>query len=374
MARSDTLTSLSLNRWAQVMGTPLSQFNNLQRDGVSVRTYWDQTAHDELALYISQSERWLWQGVLGASGLGFPVAPLEITERLLVEADDARWYDTNREVYTKQVQAFGVYAYTFVEADAAVAYAGDTGTVTVTVVEGTDPADLLVYYRVADGASEAGSERWRIRPVSVSVSGTTATITAPKACFVLPSVLEADTPGDYTDSGCFVAAVDVYQRSVDAELPATIAWDRQTVIGSGDSTDPVTQTGAALLIDGRRGVCRVRPATYAAGVHEYDTPDYAAIPAYLSVNYIAGHALDDGARDRMLPLLETAVVRLANVLSPDFNHWLNDLAQTKWRKDRDIDDKAPLTTDEQDNPFGFSNAARFAWRVVQTLRVPGRAV
>lgn len=372
MARSTTETLLPLDRYARVMGLSLIQFNNLRDNDRSAATNacWNQTAHDDLAVYITQAEARLRDGYARKSGLGFDVTPVNRTSQLEPPLLIEPWPDDIWATPYRHVQAFGRWVWDLVEADAAVEVTGDLATVTTTVEGGTTADELQVFYRTDDGASAVCDEGWRMRPLQVVIAGTTATITGHKAQFVKPAVLVADMPGDYGDADNFVVAVDVYRRTLDDALPAVLIWDSYQQTGAGDPTANAVQTGATRLVDSERGDFQVRPATYADGVHTIAAATYDVAPDAVIVNYIAGYPYADGSQERIDPQLETAVIRLANVLSPDFNHWLNDLAQVKWRHDRNMPTQDnPLQPGEEDCPFGLAAGARFAWSVVRSMRV-----
>jgi hypothetical protein len=293
-----------------------------------------------------------------------------IRDRVWLADRGAEWWNDNLTAPHGHLVAFGTLTYTALEEGATVTITGDTATVTVTGVDAAlDAGDVRVFYRVLDGADTAHSAGYRIHDVLCRVSGTTLTITGHKSYFATPAILDADTPADYDDSASYVAAVDVYQEAVDAELPITFVWDTVAENLSGDPTADLTQTGAALIVDAASGVFRARVATYAGGVHDFDYPDYTRAPLYLKADYVAGYALADEARGQMDARLEVAVVRLANTLSPDYRHALNDLAESKWRSDRAMPtEDNPLRPDELENPFGYTNGARLAWDVVRQMR------
>lgn len=375
MARSNTPTLLPLDRYAEVMGISLVHFNNLRDDAPTnaARPWWGQAAHDELAVYIAQAEAMLRDGVPGTGkpGLGFDVAPVWRQDRVPFNATGARWWESAARTPFGYIQACGRKAETLVKADAAVSYANGQGTLVVTVPSGTLAEEVQVFYRVADGAVAAGDPSWRIRPLTVTISGTTATIAGHQAMFVLPSVLSASAPAEYTDPAVFVTAVDVYRVTTDTALPVSLVWDQYAEFGSGDPSADYTMSGTARLINAKLGRFQPRPATiYDGSAHTFEYPSPTRAPDWVEIAYRAGYPLEDPSTERLDGRLEVAVVRLANVLSPEFAHWLNDPAQLKWRRDRLLpNDDNPLQPGEQDCPFGLTDGARFVWRTVRQMRL-----
>lgn len=372
MARSNTQTRLSLDRYAEVMGINPIHFNNLQ-DGQpahATHPYWKQHEHEALAGYIAAAEARL------RGQLGFDVAPVYREDRIrfLPEVGvDGSWWETELQTPYRQVRAFGSRAVEVIQADAAVVLAEDTATITVTIPADQDPAEVQVFYRAADrepaGVGEQADARWRIRSSSVSVSGTTATLVGSRASFVKPSVMAAETPGDYADDSDFVSAVDVYRVYTDPELPLMLEWDAYK---TGSSTDPGstdTQTGVAYPLDLAQGEFLARPASCVSGVHQWETPLHPSPPDFITACYLAGYPRE--VNGQLETRLELAVVRLANVLSPDNAIWIADLARSRWHGDRTVPDSLTDPADGK-SPFGFSYGALFAWGVVRDLKPPRR--
>jgi len=368
MARSNVPTLLPLNRYATLMDFSLAHFCNLDdgRPASATTPYWNQARHDELAGYIAEAEA----GLLSA--LAFPVAPTFIEERIRFLPDTTDWYRwvrTEARTTFQHVQAFGRRVNTALAENATVTLGETTASITVTnVPDGTTVDEIRAYYRVADGAPAAADDCYRIAPRPLTLTGATAAISGPRALFAKLSVLEGETPAAYDSDSNFVTGVDVYRVHVDESLPVSLVWDTFLNEGGGDPSVETTQTGTAWTTNLRRGAFRPRPAIYESGAHVYQSPTYGQPPDFLDVAYLAGYPLRAGRIDARL---ELAVARLANVLSPTFAVWIADLAKTRWRYDRDMpNEDNPLQEAELKNPFGFTNGARFAWRIVQEMRLP----
>jgi hypothetical protein len=323
---------------------------------------------------ITQAEALIRDGVLEKNqpGLGFDVGPVERSETMFIQPrSNTEWWQQTFRLPFGHVQALGSLTWTLLDDNATVTYSGDTGTITVSgVPTGVLPEEVRVYIRTADGAGLAADGTYRIADVRVVVSGTTVTVTGNQALFVKPSVLEGVNQAEYTTSANFVTGVDVYRVTVNAQLPVTIGWDNYAATLSGDPSTDATQTGTARIVDSASGSIQPRPATYANGAHVFAYPTYEVAPDKLTVAYVGGHEWGDPAYQRIAAPLETAVLRLANVLSRDLVHWLNDPAQTKWRGDRALpSDSNPLQPGEETCPYGLTNGARFAWMIVQQNRL-----
>jgi hypothetical protein len=362
MAIATTTTLLPLDRYAAIMGYDPVGFNNLRDEARASGRVWNTAAHNALAQYLSEAEHRL------AGSLGYDIAPRFRDGLVLFTAEPGAhdWIFTRLHTPYMRVQAFGTRAVELLADNVPVTFTGDTVTLSLTVDEPVAADDIQVFYRVADGAGEAAGETWQIRPLDVTVSGVTVTITGHKAQFATLETLAADTPADYHAAGSFVSAVDIYRVSVDPALPLTLTWDNYAVTG-GDPTGKATQPGAAYVTDWLTGEFMPRPATYNGTAHVMAAAAYAGLPESVLVHYQAGYALLSG---RIEDGLELAAARLANALSPSQAFWIADLAQTRWRHDRRLPtDADPLEPGEVSNPYGFTQAARYAWQVVRAKRL-----
>lgn len=380
MTRSATPTRLSLDRYAALMGLNPIHFANLD-DGTlpsSVRPYWNQSLHDELAVYLLQAEDALRDGMLGSGsnklGLGFDIAPRYRTDILPFVQLSGRWWERKVNTTYGHVQAFGSRA-TEAIGTATLSFSGSKATANVTAsTSGIAAGEVAVYYRVADRADSLATtiadERWRIRELTVKVNGTTVSVAGHKALFAKPSVLEAVNPAAYGDADSFVTQVELVRVYTDPELPVTVQWDQYVTQWQGNPTGWLEQSGAALLVDSASGAFYARPALYVDGAHVFDDPDETRAPERIEVAYLAGYPLADESNGRIDPRLEQAAARLANVISPDFSHWLNDLAGIRWRNDRGMpDEQNPLQAGEEDCPYGLTNGGRHAWRIVRQMQL-----
>ncbi|MFC1960978.1 hypothetical protein ACFLYO_09735 [Chloroflexota bacterium] len=347
MAISTTKTLLSLDRYAEIMGVSLVHFNNLF-DGTAPqehRDYWTRDLHEDLADAIGQAEEML------AERLGFDVAPVCRQAAVKIPSTYRRdWWNLHIKLPHGHLQQLGSASWQVVQRDAAVTLDAEHGTVTVET-EPISRATYGLFYRVTDDASEAGHETWRIRLTDVQINDDAdqITFTAPRAVFIKPNVLSESSPPDVTEDANFVEAVDVYALVHTSVLPVTLIWP-------GDSPDGSdVQTGAGRIVDEQHGCIQVRPATYNSetGQHITANPLYSSKPERFTVSYQAGYGLQG---DRIDNRLEKAIVRLTNTLLPETAYRFSDMAQVKWRGDRQTDEATGL-------PYGMV----FAFTVADNL-------
>lgn len=384
MARAETETLLSLDRWAQIMRVNRCHFN--QVDGAKAPMssdgcddVWGQQDREDLAMTIATAEEMI------ANELGFWPAPKYVVgEEIRVGRVRADWWNAEFSTRWKYVQAFGVRELTLIEENAPVAYVdrdGDAyGREEVALIgdpaalyhylatDCADPCDVRVFFREEDGAWDDADPRWEIRPVRADIDGDHLTIEAESCMFVRPELwlLEpGETEGrDWVvdfDVNNLVGAVDVYCEDVDLETPVTIYWDG--VCSCASPCAHTTQAACALVTHWERGHFAARPATWGGSSHAYAAPTYAQQPVKLRIDYLAGYPLDPRTC-RMHPMLERAVVKLANALLPEPPCGFCDLAEKAWKNDRrDVD---PLTVEAASLPWDlYSRGALEAWRIVK---------
>lgn len=382
MARSDTVTILPIDRWANLMYIFPPHFNGLWGEQAPMKSgcdeVWDQDARDFLAWTMKQAEE------LIAIELGFQPAPAFVTDELQMEGLTGvrgDWYRAELKTDYGYVEDFGVEQLTLLQADASVEYLDldldPLGRHEVAEIGNAIYADLpacaracdvAVFFRVADGAEDAGDSRWEIRPLKVDIDGSTMRIRAEASMFVQPNkwLLTAQNSAtdenawkvDYITPNNFVSQVDVYCRTINTDLPLTLRWDRRCTCASTPCAHD-SQGACAYVTDKRRGFFTPRPAT---GSNAYTPAKWAYPPESVCANYRGGYPLDRNCR--MNPDLERAIVKLTNVLLPEPPCNFCDAAQVRWKQDREPID--PLTPEAASMPWDlYSKGALEAWRIVK---------
>lgn len=211
------------------------------------------------------------------------------------------------KVRSGEIQNIGVESLTVAGSAAAVAYSDkdgdgilDTFTVTATVAAGTLAKNVALFF-VSGDRGQLQLLDCEIRPLNVSISGTTATITGPRELMVKPTAQIAIAPSslDILLATGFATTVDVYIRTVDPSDAGTLIWEN--VLASwylafyGTSCSPPcsvsVKTGCFGVRDKSAGWIVPRPAEYDA-----DTSAFIAIcgaqyrsPDRVTVNYYAGY-------------------------------------------------------------------------------------
>lgn len=399
---------------------------NTQCEDVLRQYAWQNTdaaGRDEIAQAIESAERIL------RDYLGYDIAPRYREETVPWPAyyDPARtrhasWDAQGRWIATRLpnggfVQAVGVETLTLVAtvtvAGAALVFSDrdgdglyDTFTITATVAAGTDADNLAVYFASADRLDgEAAGERWRIRPVSVSVSGTTATIVGRLWLLVRPVKYEgiantALNPTVLTGSGPYAQSLEIYMRTTDPDgqtretSQAVVIWETTPCHGwwcccdgcAEAATDPTTSprdpaaiayaVARAGVRDARLGLVVVGEAAYNATTGIWSARSWGACrePDRVTLRVLAGYPLENGYVARQF---QTLVARMAmaelgrpvvacQLANRELHVWQTDLSRSAGNNDEVF---GFISREDLNNPFGTRRGHIFAWKQVKALRL-----
>lgn len=343
-----------LNRWPVVMHEIDWRFNQLSGDKVRM------VANCQNHVYIQYERDYIAQALYDAAVqareyLGYAPAPMWVEDEVLTLNSDYSWSGQTVQTRYGKVQAFGKRAATLIETDATVTFEDtdddgldDTATITVSGVEGLAADEIQVFFRVADGAASAGSEEWRIEPLTVSVTDDEATITGPRWLFAHPEEIwdkEYRKPdngawlkfeGDASNPDHFVVLVDVYRVYADATSAV------QLLPNPNLATSPVSVTADIADSDSGSFTLRTVDAQEAPG----------ARPGQVKVSYMAGLPLTNGRMDAQL---ERAIIGYANTLMPQMPECC-DRAKTMWDADMKQSNNAGIRDAWNPPAFGITEA------------------
>lgn len=347
--------------------------------------------------------------------LGYSVAPHYVSEVIPWPANGNAWGSDGRwlsmQLSEGEVRAVGVETLTSISVAAVVAYSdtdGDSINDTFTISAAstiTDASQIAVYFSVGDrfaafGATTALSPRWRLQPITVTISGGTITVTGPIQLCVKPlkyeGVVNIGANGlDPATAANFVTTLDLYQRitATDGNTVATsqavVTWETRPSHGwwcCCDSCTTASYSGSVLDVastaqavarvgirDARHGL--ITPAaelydsagqTWSASWPVCDTPDR------VTVRYLAGWPL--GSDGQMQGPFRTLVARMAmaelarpvcgcDAANRELYYWQFDLSQTARG-----DELFGISPENLNNPFGTRRGHVYAWKAVQNLR------
>ncbi len=403
--KSETVTKLSIPHWARLLGiNPLHvmgvQVEEIQQGTCDVSWFqygWQNASavsREELAVKIRQAEdeieHYLRARLLPSweeDEVAIATPPAR-PDTVWHSPFNARGYWQSVETQWKHLISGGRRAQTLIDDAAAVVYTDsipstayftppsvlykDTATVTVTVAAGTAANEIAVYC-----PGREGDERYRIRPVSVSITGTTATITFRRELAIDPDMQEGIGTGanfmrpvDGRSADPFLTTVDVYRVYNDGATQAALLW----LPPNGGAPGALAEQAAALTVsDARMGFVQYRPGTW-----DGDTSAFVATcrslgrqPDAVRLYYRSGlPAAPNGemSHEWALTVAILAAARLdrpvCNCASGFVNRWQRDYAVSEPKTNRRLDERL------LGNPIGTLAGEIYAWERV--LRASAR--
>jgi len=404
VARASQVTKLSLDRWAQIMGLNPLHFNGLYVPGFEkaycgepwMQYEWqtpDRVSREEVARAIAEAEMTLERY------LGFRLLPTwEIDE----------WHTTQRAPSPELIRAVpvdvsghpqgvraswgyvisgGIRSKSLVQGGAPVTYTDEDNdnyseTATVTVNATFNKCEIHVFF-----PNKGYADEYEIRPIKVTSSGNTVTITFRREQAVDPDLQEDILPaaGDDAirglnaqDSANFVATVDVVRVYNDPQQQVTFMWapfgSCTDCGGSGCQVCAyATQTGCiSTIANPRLSVINYQPATWNSSTLTMDPQPWALPrqPTLVRLYYYAGW------RNRTLPCPTTSmdpewervVAYYAASLLDRPICGCNNISEfvKRWQYDYAVSGPENTVTapKDVDNPFGSTRGAIRAWRAV----------
>jgi hypothetical protein len=394
MALSRTETLLSLDEWASILGISQWEFNGCSAglpqiairgcESVFFQHSWqhDFLSREEIAHAINNAENQV------AQLLGYYPSPKAIVN------EQAQYPKSKRGAYNQspittprfdnvpvkvkwqKICSTGVYSETVLDATAAITYSTtndveDTFTVSVATTE-TNPDNILVFVPTASRFGDTTrSQRWQIRPVTVTISGGTATIRGHKAQCVIPSLLEAYEQAnlDATNAANFLTTLEIVQRTIDTTTPITALWNPDRINGSSASAN-LNDACWAGGYEHTRGY--IRP-----NFTNCSTANGRGGPDSVIVDYVAGLPMVNGRMEFHMAQIVT-YLSIALLSSEACGCERSNRIIRHWRKfpsDGDPDSRG-LTQDEINaNPFkNARTGARYAWGEILQLTEKGTNV
>lgn len=314
---------------------------------------------------------------------------------------DGRWLDMQldegeiRAIGTEQLTLLGTPALTYSDPDGDGLLDMWTITLATTI---TDVAQIAVYYAAADRLNSAGAgDDWRILPVTITISGGTATIRGRSWQVVKPILYEGFTssqldPDPVAMASTFVTTLDVYQRTTETAgntvetSQGVITWETRPSHGwwccctgcssnaySGSVYDPAAVAQAVARVgirDARLGLITPAEASYDATSGIWSALDWSVCsrPDRVTVRYLAGYPL--AADGIMAEPYRTVVARLAaaelgrtmcgcDYANRELYRWQFDISQTARG-----DELFGISQENLNNPIGTRRGHVQAWKFI----------
>lgn len=394
MARCSTQTLLALDEWAQILGIDPWSFNSCVYPGtksaqcrdVFQQFSWqkDHLSREEVGDAIAEAERML------ADSLLYWPAPYYVVDEVIPyprpyqrvyfgyagtwrgewKTFGTRWHKVISGGVLNRTLIGNIAGVNLTASDLDGDGVKETFTATITdaaVGTITDVNEIALYFVSTDRHGESISETWRIRPVRISVTGNTATITGHRTLLIKPVPEFQVNPQDLdaTDDSNYVTQIDCYRTFTDNTSTAALPYQGVAVWkNTPDCTQDCTFSIKELCLgehqneQGQIFASFDQPSTWPFPERE---------PDRLEINYISGLPRENG---RMQPDMAKAVAYLAVSLLKNekcgCERTNRILAGWKAPIEKFIDRTANAAAfADSSNPFPMSVGGQWAWNRVR---------
>jgi hypothetical protein len=284
-----------------------------------------------------------------------------------------------------------------------------TATITDATIGTFDNGQLEVYFHTDDRFGDTSiltNDRWRIEPVNISVSGTTATITG--AAYLLAKPIKQEGIStinglDPSTDANYVTTLQVYRHYTDVDgittddSQATLVWETEpypawAACGDGttatydtQSNDPAALAKAIARVNIRNA--RLGELTAGAVTYDSDTGNFAGVnwglcrqPDRIVLRYECGVELSsveatnnepriDGRWDEIVARLTAAELTRkvcgCESANQELYRWQFDLSRSAGAND----EQYRISESDLSNPFGTRAGAVYAWNRVRNLKL-----
>lgn len=314
---------------------------------------------------------------------------------------DNRWLSVR--LSTGWVRSSGIEARSSISLGQSVVYTDtdadgyyDTATVGPIATTITDVKEIAVYFVSVDryGYDASLSEKWRIAPLNITISGGQLTIKGPAWIFIKPILLSGLNSDDIDPNSTpspLASTVDIYRRYTDGSSTSVgssqgvIIWETRPTHGwwcvcsacnspdpySGSPYDPAATARAVARVgirDSKSGVVTPAESSYNATDGTWSSINWWVCeePDRVIIRYLAGYPLDpDGQMNARLREI-VAILAAAELARPTSGcaeanrqlfYWQQDLSRTG--NDKDL---YATSADILDNPFGSRRGHVMAWK------------
>lgn len=333
----------------------------------------------------------------------FPQYPDRRVMNVGYAGGDGRWQTVN--VGEGYIQNVGVQTRTLIQANVALTYSdldndGLDETFSLSVATSvTDISQIALYFSSADrwNGNPIGEE-WRVKPVNVTLSGGTATITGNAWLTVKPVLYEGvlATEGlNIQDATNFVTTLDVYRLYIDPTgttvdtAQEKLIWETEPwpsycvcdpVVNSSDPAALGYAPGRGSIRDAKIGQIVTARAVYNSTTGVWCAPAWpyqCRPPDRVTLRYEAGRPLVNGKMEYRMQVL-VARLAAAELVRPicacdaanrNLYEWQFDLARTTGANDESY---GAISPDDLANPLGTRRGQVFAWKEIKQLMfIPG---
>lgn len=251
----------------------------------------------------------------------------------------------------------------------------DAFVATITVPAGTTPDQLEVYF-TEDDRDDEPLEDWQIRPVSIKVTGTTATLRGPLYLLAKPMFMRKAKGEclDASSANTYVTEVEVYRRTIDTCQQGSLIWadagDCATEDCLGDS-----EPACFEIVSGHKGIVIPKrlitcdgSTRLAQSLHRDDP-----LPKRATVYYLAGYPLKHGLMDTYHAQIVTWLAASMMVCEDCPCHCVKDIIADLrtppiYKGGQDNGDKLLMTASKLGDGFGIPRQGAIqAWNQLQAM-------
>lgn len=360
MARANTITQLSLDRFFQILGIHPLHGNQVGLPsevnfcGNPIMQYsWqvaDRVGREEIAMAIYDAERMISDYTHFDIGLRWNVDEQYIGRGVMKASTNRKYVVSSGRQKSTLLASNVVVTYSDTDGDGY----KETATMTFSAISDVLEDEIAIFYPGKD-------EKWRIRPITVTVNHVTflVTVVARREQLVIPSAMEALDVRDVigTDDANFLGTVDLWRIYNDDTTQLSF-------IGPGILGTDVEVSGYTDVINARLGTVSLH---YSNNCY---TTNCLGFPDRIRMYYRAGLTQDIDQWERAtaylaLSLLDRPICTCAS-LEHVSRHWQEDLALVHSTQSSSshyiVNNRRNLWLD---NPFGTTRAGVFVWNLVE---------
>lgn len=255
----------------------------------------------------------------------------------------------------------------------------------------TDASQIGVYFSASERyTNESASDRWRIKPSAIVISGGNAVIQIPIWQTVKPALYQGFAPAglDTSVAANYATTVDVFQRTTEVDgdtldtVQAYLTWTTQpwpTCAGPSitNASDPAAYAVAlarVALVDPENGILGIGESVknVATGIWSSVFNSNFRPPDLVTIRYCAGDSADLG---QMKLKWRTVVTRLAcaemmrrvstcDLANREIYQWQLDMSRAGGREIEQF----TISQDDLNNPLGTLKGQVYAWKMIKHER------
>lgn len=395
MARASTYTLLPLDSWAAILGISPWEFNGCtypskktnQCKAIFQQFQWqqDHLSREEVAQAIADAEQMIADELLyWPAPKYFVDAPVEYPRPARRElygfGGTPRGEPKSVQLPWHHVVSGGLFNRTLIGTISSITVddldsdgVKETFTATITdaaIATITDPNELALYFDDTDRHGEDVLETWRVRPIKVSISGSTATFTGHRTLLIKPAPEFGVSPDDLDASidANFVTSLLCYRAFTntasadDTPYQGVAIWNNDPACSQNCTFSIKALCLAQFLNEQGRVTASFGPPS--------QWPFPRREPDSLQVNFYAGLALENGQMQREMAKCVTYLsTSLLAHTKCGCEQSSRILANWQARVIRFQDSSANATAyANSDSPFPATNGGVWAWKRVRNWR------